>query len=139
MLLTSHCCLFCSHVLQTTTWQDPRKSHSPNSLGSPQQPGSPASGTQTPPGPVDVTKLPVPPGWERAYTAEGEMYFINHVERTTSWFHPSLRAWQLFSSIHQQIGLVFSLPSSHNRGPFGFTAVMMSSCAAHCLLVMLIE
>lgn len=81
---------FLNHVLQTTTWQDPRKSHSPNSLGSPQQPGSPASGTQTPPGPVDVTKLPLPPGWERAYTPEGEMYFINHVERTTSWFHPSL-------------------------------------------------
>ena len=94
--LTSDHYLHSSHVLQTTTWQDPRKSHSPNSLGSPQQPGSPASGTQTPPGPVDVTKLPLPPGWERAYTPEGEMYFINHVERTTSWFHPSLRAFGLF-------------------------------------------
>ncbi|XP_076453927.1 transcriptional coactivator YAP1-like isoform X2 [Babylonia areolata] len=89
-----------SHLLQTTTWQDPRKSHSPNSLGSPQQPGSPASGTQTPPGPVDVSKLPLPHGWERAYTPEGEMYFINHVDRTTSWFHPSLSPQQ-----QQRVGL----------------------------------
>lgn len=85
---------YLNHLLQTTTWQDPRKSHSPNSLGSPQQPGSPASGTQTPPTPVDVTKLQVPQGWERAFTPEGEMYFINHVERTTSWFHPSIPAQQ---------------------------------------------
>lgn len=81
---------FLNHVLQTTQWQDPRKSHSPNSLGSPQQPGSPASGTQTPPGAVDISKVALPPGWERSYTPEGEVYFINHMERTTSWFHPSL-------------------------------------------------
>ncbi|XP_076435614.1 transcriptional coactivator YAP1-like [Babylonia areolata] len=83
---------FLNHRLQTTTWQDPRKSQaSPNSLGSsPQQPGSPASGSQTPPAQIDVSKLPLPAGWERAYTAEGEVYFINHIDRTTSWFHPSL-------------------------------------------------
>lgn len=81
---------FLNHVLQTTQWQDPRKSHSPSSMGSPPQPGSPASGTQTPPGAVDISKLPLPPGWERSYTPEGEVYFINHMERTTSWFHPSL-------------------------------------------------
>ncbi|KAK7089940.1 transcriptional coactivator YAP1-like [Littorina saxatilis] len=96
---------FLNHVLQTTTWVDPRKSHSPNSLGSPQQPGSPASGTQTPPGgPVDVTKMAVPHGWEKAYTPEGEMYFINHVERTTSWFHPSIptQAQRPGMRLHQQ-------------------------------------
>ena len=44
-----------------------------------------------------------------------------------------------FSPIRQQIGVVFSLPGSHNCRPFGFTAVMMSGCAARCRLVMLIE
>ncbi|KAL8600013.1 hypothetical protein ACOMHN_057782 [Nucella lapillus] len=100
---------FLNHMLQITTWQDPRKSHSPNSLGSPQQPGSPASGTQTPPGPVDVNKLPLPPGWERACTPEGEMYFINHVDRSTSWFHPSLSPQQ-----QQRVGM-----RTHPQAPPG--------------------
>ncbi|XP_025079640.1 transcriptional coactivator YAP1-A-like isoform X3 [Pomacea canaliculata] len=83
-----------SHVLQTTTWQDPRKSHPSSNMGSTQQPGSPVSGTQSPPNTMDITKMPLPLGWERAYTPEGEIYFINHIERTTSWFHPSIPAAQ---------------------------------------------
>lgn len=103
---------FLNHRLQTTTWQDPRKTQpSPNSLGSPspQQPASPTSGTQSPPAQIDVSKLPLPAGWERAYNAEGEMYFINHIDRSTSWFHPSIPPQQ------QRLGM--RLPCRQTASP----------------------
>ncbi|XP_011648280.1 transcriptional coactivator YAP1 [Pogonomyrmex barbatus] len=75
---------FLNHITRTTTWEDPRKtaaaasvaavaaaaveSNKPNSLG------------------------PLPDGWEQARTAEGEVYFINHQSRTTSWFDPRIPA-----------------------------------------------
>ncbi|ESP04343.1 hypothetical protein LOTGIDRAFT_237382 [Lottia gigantea] len=106
------------HETQTTTWQDPRKTQSTTNLHNPQQQqqappavhplqqqqqqqqqqpatqqqpavsSSPNQPTQI----VNVDKVPLPPGWERAYTPEGEVYYIHHVERTTSWFHPSVPA-----------------------------------------------
>ncbi|GBP28179.1 Transcriptional coactivator YAP1 [Eumeta japonica] len=33
---------------------------------------------------------PLPDGWEQATTPEGEIYFINHAARTTSWFDPRI-------------------------------------------------
>jgi len=33
----------------------------------------------------------LPDGWEQAQTPEGEIYFINHHTRTTSWFDPRIR------------------------------------------------
>lgn len=40
---------------------------------------------------TDVDLGPLPEGWEQAQTAEGEVYFINHQTRTTSWFDPRIR------------------------------------------------
>jgi hypothetical protein len=41
---------------------------------------------------VDASALgPLPEGWEQATTPEGEVYFINHQTRTTSWFDPRIR------------------------------------------------
>ncbi len=34
---------------------------------------------------------PLPEGWEQAVTPEGELYFIDHHTRKTSWFDPRLR------------------------------------------------
>jgi len=31
---------------------------------------------------------PLPHGWEQAMTQDGEVYYINHIEKTTSWFDP---------------------------------------------------
>jgi len=46
------------------------------------------SGTKS----VDASSLgPLPEGWEQATTQEGEVYFINHQTRTTSWFDPRIR------------------------------------------------
>ena len=33
---------------------------------------------------------PLPYGWEQGVTAAGEIYFINHNDRTTSWNDPRL-------------------------------------------------
>lgn len=40
---------------------------------------------------TDVDLGPLPEGWEQAQTPEGEVYFINHQTRTTSWFDPRIR------------------------------------------------
>lgn len=34
---------------------------------------------------------PLPEGWEQALTETGEVYFINHIDRTTSWNDPRIR------------------------------------------------
>ncbi|MEQ2197866.1 hypothetical protein XENOCAPTIV_004418, partial [Xenoophorus captivus] len=33
---------------------------------------------------------PLPDGWEQAITPEGEIYYINHKNKTTSWLDPRL-------------------------------------------------
>lgn len=33
---------------------------------------------------------PLPDGWEQAITPEGEIYYINHLTRTTSWVDPRI-------------------------------------------------
>nr|2L4J_A Chain A, Yes-associated protein 2 (YAP2) [Oryzias latipes] len=33
---------------------------------------------------------PLPEGWEQAITPEGEIYYINHKNKTTSWLDPRL-------------------------------------------------
>ncbi|KAB5575097.1 hypothetical protein PHYPO_G00216900 [Pangasianodon hypophthalmus] len=76
---------FLNHIDQSTTWQDPRKAMlqitQPNSASpvpvQQQNLLNPASG-------------PLPEGWEQAITAEGEIYYINHKNKTTSWLDPRL-------------------------------------------------
>ncbi len=38
--------------------------------------------------------MPLPDGWQRAYTQEGEVYYVNHKNRTTSWLHPNMAGHQ---------------------------------------------
>ena len=45
-------------------------------------------------GPGGQPMGPLPDGWERAETEEGEVYFINHQTRTTSWFDPRIREYK---------------------------------------------
>ncbi|XP_064186276.1 WW domain-containing transcription regulator protein 1 isoform X2 [Anguilla rostrata] len=35
-----------------------------------------------------VEDLPLPPGWEMAFTSTGQRYFLNHVEKITTWQDP---------------------------------------------------
>lgn len=71
---------FLNHLTQTTTWVDPRKKSASC---------SPAASSQT----LNLQNLgPLPKGWEQATTPDGEVYFINHIERTTSWLDPRIPA-----------------------------------------------
>lgn len=38
----------------------------------------------------EVLSRALPQGWELAETPEGEVYFINHITKTTTWFDPRL-------------------------------------------------
>nr|XP_022286671.1 transcriptional coactivator YAP1-like isoform X3 [Crassostrea virginica] len=92
------------HLTQITTWQDPRKGSS-NALNSRTPPNS-----QSPN--VSLQNLgPLPPGWEQASTPEGDIYFINHMERTTSWYDPRIPE-QL-----QQLRLTSSQPGAQQVPP----------------------
>ncbi|KAH6937845.1 hypothetical protein HPB50_004685 [Hyalomma asiaticum] len=77
------------HLTQTTTWDDPRKK-TPSTKHHATPPPPPH--TAAPPAGPFKNLGPLPDGWEQATTAEGEVYFINHIERTTSWFDPRIPA-----------------------------------------------
>ncbi|CDW55510.1 WW domain containing protein [Trichuris trichiura] len=57
-----------SHIEKTTTWEDPRKR-----VAKP-----------------DANLPPLPTGWEEKVTPQGERYFVNHNDETTSWFDPRI-------------------------------------------------
>ncbi|KAJ8280729.1 hypothetical protein GJAV_G00058250 [Gymnothorax javanicus] len=83
---------FLNHMDQTTTWQDPRKAVLQMNQASP---ASPANVAQQPPPPqpqsiMNPASGPLPECWEQAITPEGEIYYINHKNKTTSWLDPRL-------------------------------------------------
>ncbi|XP_063616550.1 transcriptional coactivator YAP1 isoform X2 [Cydia splendana] len=95
---------YLNHITKTTTWEDPRKSLAAQSVTAGVQhqsaetllatpaaqtvPAAPAPAKSTSSSTTDLG--PLPDGWEQAATPEGEIYFINHAARTTSWFDPRI-------------------------------------------------
>ncbi|XP_076323816.1 uncharacterized protein LOC143232362 [Tachypleus tridentatus] len=79
-----------SHETKTTTWEDPRKNLSVGALTTSRSSNllvsTSTSGSNLPP----INLGPLPEGWEQACTPEGEVYFINHNDCTTSWLDPRL-------------------------------------------------
>ncbi|MEQ2290257.1 DNA-binding transcription factor yap1 [Ameca splendens] len=73
------------HIDKTTTWQDPRKS-----LLQMNQPAPPSSVPVQQQTLMNPANGPLPDGWEQAITPEGEIYYINHKNKTTSWLDPRL-------------------------------------------------
>ena len=109
-----------SHNTRTTTWEDPRKvmarhgrpsmhlpphSHHPmppypsHAQGQQQQQQQPVH-QHLAPQQSSVDNIPLPEGWQKAFTADGETYYVNHKNRTTSWFHPSTPQHQHSFSFH---------------------------------------
>ncbi|XP_056417523.1 transcriptional coactivator YAP1 isoform X2 [Hyla sarda] len=75
---------FLNHIEQTTTWQDPRKAMlSQMNVTAPPPPPSPV----VQPNLMNPTG-PLPDGWEQSLTPEGEIYYINHNNKSTSWLDP---------------------------------------------------
>uniref|UniRef100_A0A667Y8M8 WW domain-containing protein n=1 Tax=Myripristis murdjan TaxID=586833 RepID=A0A667Y8M8_9TELE len=78
---------FLNHLDQTTTWHDPRLPQLQSAAAQ-----HPISGP-----PVHFYFVlshccpgPLPEGWEQAVTPEGEVYYINHVTKSTSWLDPRI-------------------------------------------------
>ncbi|KAM4881754.1 LOW QUALITY PROTEIN: transcriptional coactivator YAP1-like [Thomomys bottae] len=74
---------FLNHMDQTTTWQDPRKALFSMSVAAPASPSLQQSLMTSASGPL-------PDGWEQATTQDGEIYYINHKDNTTSWLDPRI-------------------------------------------------
>ncbi|OWR47724.1 transcriptional coactivator YAP1 isoform X1 [Danaus plexippus] len=93
---------YLNHITKTTTWEDPRKTlaaqtvsagvqHQNEILTPPQTiAATPTAAKSTSTNTTTDPLGPLPDGWEQATTPEGEIYFINHAARTTSWFDPRI-------------------------------------------------
>ncbi|KAI5713164.1 hypothetical protein M8J75_014162 [Diaphorina citri] len=54
---------------------------------------------------------PLPPGWEQARTAEGQVYYLNHHTKTTTWEDPRKTLAAQVQSQHQRSAELLSSPS----------------------------
>ncbi len=70
-----------SHLTKVTTWEDPRKQYNLPVNQSEISHDLRARIANT---------IPLPNGWEEARGANGEVYYINHINRTTQWEDPRL-------------------------------------------------
>ncbi|XP_053416870.1 transcriptional coactivator YAP1 isoform X5 [Nycticebus coucang] len=75
---------FLNHIDQTTTWQDPRKAML-SQMNVPAPTSPPVQQNM-----MNSASGPLPDGWEQAMTQDGEIYYINHKNKTTSWLDPRL-------------------------------------------------
>uniref|UniRef100_A0A8D8S7H8 Transcriptional coactivator YAP1 n=1 Tax=Cacopsylla melanoneura TaxID=428564 RepID=A0A8D8S7H8_9HEMI len=64
----------------------------------------------------DITNVldelgPLPPGWEQARTAEGQVYYLNHHTKSTTWEDPRKTLAAQVQSQHQRSAELLSSPS----------------------------
>ncbi|XKL63158.1 hypothetical protein PGB90_005522 [Kerria lacca] len=78
------------HTQQGGSSDADSKAISSNILSGAAGSGTGSNGSLSPVG-SETTLGPLPEGWEQAKTPENEIYFINHLTRTTSWFDPRIR------------------------------------------------
>ncbi|XP_046553422.1 syntaxin-binding protein 4-like [Haliotis rubra] len=48
-----------------------------------------------------IETVPLPYGWEEAYTGDGTKYYINHTNQTTTWTHPVSGVQHQTDSLHK--------------------------------------
>ncbi|XP_022643711.1 transcriptional coactivator YAP1-A-like isoform X2 [Varroa jacobsoni] len=81
---------YLNHETHTTTWEDPRKKLN-GQVRATQRATAPPPPHTTNPSVINAETLgPLPAGWEQRTTSDGEVYFLNHNNRTTSWFDPRI-------------------------------------------------
>jgi len=112
---------FMNHLTKTTQWEDPRvqiqqqqqqqqQNRQPQQLtqlrASPQPPQAPQGAqpqlAQQQQAANNGNLGPLPQGWEQSVTPEGEVYFINHLTKSTSWFDPRIPVHNQSVPIRQQ-------------------------------------
>ncbi|KAK7926144.1 hypothetical protein WMY93_008454 [Mugilogobius chulae] len=105
---------FLNHVDKTTTWHDPRLAQLQSAAGQHplSAPGPPAHAhSLSNPAPtvqpqnINPETGPLPEGWEKAVTGDGEVYYIDHINKITTWVDPRLAKMNpglLSLAIHQR-------------------------------------
>lgn len=83
---------FMNHITKTTQWEDPRKAiqmemlSQLNGTASPRSAASPVPQAQGEPQHLG----PLTDGWEQSQTPQGEVYFIHHPTKKTTWYDPRI-------------------------------------------------
>jgi len=119
---------FMNHLTKTTQWEDPRvqmqqqqqqqqsrqqqqNAAAAAAAAAQQQRASPQPQPPTHQQPLQAQQQqaanngnlgPLPQGWEQSVTPDGEVYFINHITKSTSWFDPRLPVHNQTVPIRQQ-------------------------------------
>ncbi|KAI4814172.1 hypothetical protein JOQ06_018625 [Pogonophryne albipinna] len=95
-----------SHVDKTTTWHDPRIAQLQSAAAQHPISGTPIHAhSLSNPAPTTLQQNinpetgPLPEGWEKAVTADGEVYYIDHINTTTAWVDPRL-AQKMIPGLH---------------------------------------
>lgn len=83
---------FMNHITKTTQWEDPRKAINNQRLKQLNGTASPRSAVSPVPQNAqgELQLGPLPHGWEQSVTEQGEIYFIHHQTKKTTWFDPRL-------------------------------------------------
>jgi len=83
---------FMNHITKSTQWEDPRKAINNQRLKQLNGTASPRSAVSPLPqnaqGQLQLGELPH--GWEQSVTEQGEIYFIHHQTKKTTWFDPRI-------------------------------------------------
>ena len=81
-----------NHITKTTQWEDPRHQIRQQQIKEEQlsQLTNGRNVPQTQQEKLQVLSRALPQGWEQGVTPEGEIYFINHISKTTTWFDPRI-------------------------------------------------
>ena len=58
-------------------------------------------------GPDDVLG-PLPPGWEKSVTPQGQVYYLNHNNKTTQWEDPRKVKYKIKEYTHLKSSLIFN-------------------------------
>uniref|UniRef100_A0A8C6WLW9 Yes1 associated transcriptional regulator n=1 Tax=Neogobius melanostomus TaxID=47308 RepID=A0A8C6WLW9_9GOBI len=110
---------FLNHVDKTTTWHDPRLAQVQSAAA--QHPLS----TAGPPAHTH-TLSPLPEGWEQAVTGDGEVYYIDHINKATSWVNPFATIVKKRRSC-KQLFLQQKLTLAHSRNESTDSGLSVSS------------
>ncbi|XP_023171744.1 transcriptional coactivator yorkie isoform X1 [Drosophila hydei] len=87
---------YLNHTSKTTQWEDPRiqfRQQQQRALTDRIKPNDVIQTTKPTSASTIATHIgPLPDGWEQAVTESGDIYFINHIDRTTSWNDPRIQS-----------------------------------------------
>ncbi|XP_034462252.1 transcriptional coactivator YAP1-like isoform X2 [Hippoglossus hippoglossus] len=67
--------------------------------------------------PIIPDDVPLPHGWEMAKTPTGQRYFLNHLDKTTTWHDPRLSQLQSAATQHPITGTPIHAHSLSNPAP----------------------